>query len=83
MKRIYKYTIDLDNQPCIVTTFAGARVVDVHEQNGEICVWMEHDTAQPTRVRAFFTYGTGHAIREGLSYVGTAHVRNFVWHVYE
>lgn len=81
MITVYKYPIGLGGD---VLMPAGAEVIHVHEQCDEVCVWAIVDTEAPDELRHFDIVGTGHKVRDGWrKYVGTAHVRGFVWHVFE
>lgn len=66
----------------------GARLLHVHEQGGDVCLWAEVDPAAPKVDRVVLVFGTGHPIRhEQIEYVGTAHLveagQSLVLHVYD
>jgi hypothetical protein len=82
VKVIYKYLL-----PAPLTTIAlplGARLLHVHEQYGEVCLWAEVDSnVEKLEERTFVWIGTGNGFPENGTYLGTAHARHFVWHIYE
>ena len=66
----------------------GARLIHVHEQAGNVCVWAECDPAAPEGERRLIVVGTGHQVPRGeWTYVGTAHIVEalalLVLHVYD
>lgn len=66
----------------------GARVIEVHEQHGQICVWAWVDPAARRVTRRLVVVGTGHAAPENeleAAYVGSAHLQGgaFVFHVFD
>jgi len=61
----------------------GAKILNVHEQLGQVVFWAEVDVAAPRVIRHFYLVGTGNQIPEGFEYVGTAYVSQYVWHLYE
>ncbi len=83
-KVIWKFTL----RPIIeIEMPEGAQVLSVHEQNGEVCMWAQVRTENPTVKRKFFTFGTGHILPDNkrLKYVGTALLIDeaLVLHVFE
>jgi hypothetical protein len=83
MRTIYKFNVD------IVDTFAVAmpayaRILHVGEQRGFLCMWAELDNQSELEVRTFHVRGTGNPFTgEEGTYIGTAQVGPYVWHVYE
>lgn len=65
----------------------GAKVLFVHEQNGNPCMWALVDPEAPTEIRAFRMVGTGHLVDDitDESYCGTALLLqgSFVIHIFE
>jgi hypothetical protein len=63
---------------------AGARLLHVNEQRGEVCVWAEVDPEAPTVLRSLLAVPTG-GYPGGRTYVGTAHLREsgLAFHVYD
>lgn len=83
---IWKFT--LDPYGTRVQMPKGARLLHVHEQAGDVCVWAEVDMTAPNVDRILIPVGTGHPIpRVALAYVGTAHLVEagtpVVLHVYD
>lgn len=80
---IYKYTLAVGAQT--VDMPEDAVVLQAHEQNGEIRVWVESEDPSVMAPRAFFVVGTGDEFDcpEDAEYIDTVHVQGFVWHVYE
>lgn len=81
MRTIYKYPLVLGMN--VFALPSGATVKAVGQQTGTVTLWAEVFTDNEPEKRAFFVYGTGHAIPPGFEYVGTALCDPFVWHVYE
>lgn len=74
MKTIYKYAIGVNGR---VVAPRGAKFLTVHEQNGEICVWAEVDTDEPSVEHNFFYVGTGFPVDDTPNkYLGTAFFGN-------
>lgn len=65
----------------------GSRIIGVHEQNGEVCLWTvgqnPNDDDCEFEDRLFMVVGTGWEVTQNCVYIGTAHVEQFVWHVVE
>lgn len=67
---------------------AGAEILHVHEQNGDICLWALVDPDAAKEQRNFVVLGTGHLDDRNFShaeYIGSSHLRDglFVFHVFE
>ena len=77
MKTIYKYDTGHIQLP------KGAKILKAGMQGGEVKIWAEVDSSQPTEERRVFVYGTGHLIPENACYIDTVFDTLFVWHVYE
>lgn len=84
MKRIFKYVIAPTeiSSSVRVTMNEDAEVIHIAEQNGMLCLWVISDPVKQLRERSFYICGTGHPVF-GLKYLGTAHCKPFVWHVFE
>ncbi len=82
-RTIYKYTLPLQD---VVTLSmpAGAEVLSVGLQGGNITLWaMVHPTS-PQMDRVFYLYGTGNPISGGEGrFIGTVQMNYFIWHVFE
>lgn len=83
--RIYKYKIELIDEPFIVMP-ANAKILHVDDQHGELFLWAEVDEDATHTPVAFRVYGTGHPLdKEHSSYTFIGSVidsRNLVWHIY-
>lgn len=82
MRAIYKYTIPLAGEVRI-GMLAGAVPRHVCEQRGTICVWAEVDTEAGMVDRTFYVVGTGHPLPVGMAYIGTVHLNELVFHIYD
>lgn len=85
MKTIWKFPIEVTDRFELVLP-VGARVIWVAAQGPEGAVlWAEVDTDAPTETRRFRLVGTGHALVEGLEYLGSFQLLSgsFVGHLYE
>ena len=89
MKTIWKYTINPEHE---INTFhvpEGSEILDIMEQNNELCMWIQVDDSMPKTERKFRVFGTGHIITDPpghhLRYQGTAslHGGELIFHVYE
>jgi hypothetical protein len=84
-KSIWKFPMPLDG--ATVEMNAGAEVLHVALQHGQLCLWALTDTEGPQERRRFITYGTGHPVPSDLrlSHVGTVLTDGgrFVWHIFE
>lgn len=83
-RTIWKFTIA---PSCPILMPVGAKMLHVHEQNDNICLWAEVDAAETaTEFRTFWVYGAGHSLPDDPGvYIGTVHlhVSSLVFHVYE
>lgn len=81
---VWKFTIQANQTHMEMP--AGARLLHVHEQRGQVCVWAEVDPLAPKVLRKVLAIPTG-GRAVGVSYVGTAHLvyggGNLVFHVYD
>lgn len=77
MKTVYKYRTGVIQIP------KGAHILKAGMQNGEVFIWAEVDSSQPTEERSFCVCGTGHLIPKKSCYIDTVFDGDFVWHVYE
>lgn len=88
MGHIFKYTLSVGNYATGLTKVAmpkGAKVLSVHEQRGEICVWALVDINQPKTEYPFYVYVTGFHVTEDTSrFLGTVHLEggSLVFHVF-
>lgn len=85
MKAIYKYRL----QPAttsFVSMPAGARLLHVGDQFGDLLVWALVDGSAPWEAREFRVLGTGHPADnlDGFSHLGTVQQNGgmLVWHIF-
>jgi len=57
-KRIFKYELDLQQKQGIMMP-AGAEVLSVQPQMGQLCMWAAVDVEAPPELRHFVLYATG------------------------
>ena len=85
MRIIFKYPICIGRNTLSLPK--GSKILHVAEQRGQLCMWIEQDTTKPQVYRNFQVYGTGKSFGSDRAveptFVGTALVNDFVWHVYE
>jgi len=82
MPEVWKYTLEMEAVTRVDVAGWDRQVLHVHEQGGEVCVWLSVFDYGETRPAFFRVIGTGWAEPQGARYVGTAHVGAGVWHVY-
>jgi hypothetical protein len=69
--RIYKYPLRIADEQAVPMP-AGARILSVQDQDGQLCVWalvdadVHADTRTPMPRRTFYIVGTGHPLPEAL-----------------
>ncbi len=80
-RTIHKYLIqDLFALPLP----AGWKPLLVEEQNGTPCLWVELDTDDKELWNHHFqVFGTGHALPDFGSHIGSWQSGPFVWHLYQ
>jgi hypothetical protein len=83
VKTVWKYPLRIDDSIQSIETYAGSRIVHVGNQDGQLCVWIEHNIESNPVRRHFKVHGTGHPIEPYAVHVGSAVMPPFVWHVYE
>lgn len=84
MKTIYKYPLAMTDYVEMALP-QGAEVLCVGMQGDQAFLWAVVYTGRPLRFRRFRVYGTGHTVQESddaRTYVGTVHIRGFVFHVF-
>jgi hypothetical protein len=83
MKTIYKYP--LRGVLSDVEMPIGAKILHVHGQNGNPCIWAHVNSEAKTESRSFMVIGTGTYDDPGerAIYLGTVHIDWFVGHVFE
>lgn len=71
---------------CEVGIPEGAEILSVHEQEGNICMWVLLDPTAEKERRSFQVFGTGHVVPDiPMKFIGTVHMYRgeLVWHVFE
>lgn len=85
MKTVYKYQIELTDQPKVQLP-KGAEILCVQPQHGALMLWARVNTEQPLEDRYVRIAGTGHPL-EGAPgrYINTffIHQGSLVFHVFE
>ncbi len=83
-KTIWKFVLEVTDEQEINMPVC-AKVIHVGVQGGlDLCIWAIVDPTADLAPRRFLIFGTGNPmpVRPG-NYLGTAHVGQFVWHVFE
>jgi len=83
---VHKFVVEAADAPQIVHMHETATVVRVEphpSSAGHLVFWAIVDTEAEPKARTFVITGTGHPVRPGLIYVGTAVGPVFVWHMWE
>ncbi len=82
-RKVYRYTIPVDDQPHVVHLTNDPLHVAVGATVDEVEFWAEHDDGALEYPAAFQVVGTGQLLPEGARYAGTCpRVRGLVWHLY-
>ena len=94
MKTIYKFIIEPGGTRSIPMP-AGAEVLSVHVQRGEVCMWALVETEARMEIRTFGVFGTGHTVdpcprgdrwgHDSWHFLGTVLLENdaLVFHIFE
>lgn len=86
MTTIWKYEIDIKDKITIKIP-KGAAILDIQNQEGQICMWAMVNTERKLEERIFTIYGTGNTIENtnALMYIGTFQMRKgaLVFHLFE
>lgn len=80
-KEIFKYQIKTIDEQKIHLPI-NAKILTLQLQLGEPCIWAEVNPQGYSEVVTLLTFGTGHPIPEGCTYIGTYQRQQFVFHVY-
>jgi hypothetical protein len=83
MKAIWKYQLFVVDIVRPLEMPKDSKIVYVAEQNGAICLWSLGSPKADTETRHFVVHGTGHPVCTQESYLGSAQIGTFVWHVFE
>jgi len=89
MNIIYKYELPIGDTHLELPI--EANVLSVQEQNGKVCMWVQHDTSYVKETRKFVVFATGQKlpsdlfILSRLAFLDTVQLMNgaLVFHVYE
>lgn len=88
MKTVWKFKLEVLTVQNVDMP-AGAKILCVNPQDGEVALWAEVDTNAKKTPRRIEIYGTGHEMHEDIGvervYIGTFFLRGglLVFHVYE
>lgn len=86
MKTVWKYQIT-SNDYIEISLPIGAKVLSVHEQRGEVFIWiLVNQEENVYETRKFRLAGTGHSISdENIKFIGTFQLYSgsFVGHLFE
>jgi hypothetical protein len=77
---IWKFEINLFQT--IIELPAGYKIIDVQEQNGNICLWAIVDPNNELSKVETRAIGTGMNVPEGYNYLSTVQQGVFVWHIF-
>lgn len=82
---IWKWTLDVQREPQGVMMPADSQVFTAHDQYGEITIWARCSKDAPKVRRTFVVVGTGWEVADlaSMTYIGSAFIGQFVWHVFE
>lgn len=82
MRKVFKYQLEITEETQKISVPGGGKAIVVREQDGLPTLWIEvFDNHEPIE-RYFRIYGTGWEINPSWTYVGSAFIGPFVWHVY-
>ena len=82
---IWKFKLEITDVQ-VVRMPAGAKILSVANQDGNLCLWAMVHTESPNVDRKIEILGTGNPIplyRAPRTFIGTAIIGRFVWHVFE
>ena len=84
MRTVHKYEVDVTDGPQTYEVHSGYHIIHFGEQNGKLCMWVDHRT-ECEKVSAILTVvGTGHDISDFPHiHLGTVQMSSgLVWHIY-
>lgn len=81
MRTIHHYKLEISDRQAIDMPL-GAVPLWIAVVNGDLRVYADVDTTATMAPEVFRVFGTGHALPPGMTYIGSAFVAPFVWHVY-
>lgn len=85
MTTIWRFNLAITDEQTISMP-AHARILAVGVREGNLCLWARVDPEMTLEQRCFRILGTGNPIEpplRGETYLGTADMGMFVWHVWE
>lgn len=85
MKKVFKYPLEVIDEQTVPMS-AGAELLSVQMQNGQVCLWALVDINEDAMcLRRVFIHGTGHEIHHDGKYVATFQARDgaLVFHVFD
>jgi len=87
MKTIWKYPVLIMDEIWVYMPM-GAEILDVQEQQGNICLWALVDTDKPLVKRKFRVFGTGKPVDLDYDeltweFIATVQNKHVVWHIFE
>lgn len=85
MTQVWKYTLELSDEPQVLSIPKGAEILTVAGQHDKPALWALVEPTAVREPRTFRVFGTGRPVPYGLQFVGTAicHGGSLVWHVFE
>ncbi len=86
MRRIYRYTVPVNDKPHVVPLSHSPVAVAAagHLLDPVVEFWCEHTDGEPQISRAFQVFGTGHRLPALARWIGTCRTaEGLVWHLYE
>ena len=82
-RTIYKYLIDIKDEPQIKNMPNGCIIIHVGRQDDKIGIWAIVDTNQKEISVPFLVLGTGFVIPDNAEFIGTVQMDWFVWHLFK
>lgn len=83
MRTIWKFPLEWIRRQTVEMP-ASARILTVQVQRGNLYLWVDLFTGHESVNRRFVIVGTGNEItEEGLTYLATVQIDDFVWHIFE
>lgn len=82
--RIFKYPLEITDEQVLHLPMR-SKFLDVQTQDGELVMWVLHDTNLPTRKVTIRIYGTGNPVDEFVDdaeFIASAQYGPWVWHVF-
>jgi hypothetical protein len=85
VRRIFKYTVPVDDQPHSFELTGEPLYVAATALGEEVEFWAEHDDEALEFTRTFQVVGTGHELPKCTRYIGTGKASRLrlVWHLVE